>query len=119
MPQAAHVLTVCLVHCTQDTPGWEAVHDNMEPIIEHIQDCQLKCLENEQVCHQSHSRRTPPPVAHCCSIKCHCNSAIRLHQCVAVLAVCFTVLTLSWQYTHPVTGCAAAGADAQGARPPC
>ena len=77
MLQAAHVLTVCLDHCTQDTPGWEAVHDNMEPIIEHIQDCQLKCLENEQVCRQSHSPRTPPPVAHCCSIKCYCNSATR------------------------------------------
>ncbi len=34
----------------QDTPGWEAISDNMEPITAHIHECNLKCLENEQVC---------------------------------------------------------------------
>lgn len=44
----------------QDTPGWEAIQDNMEPIVDYIQACNLKCLENEQVssrCSRSHSCR--------------------------------------------------------------
>jgi hypothetical protein len=91
----------------------------MEPIIEHIQECQLKCLENEQVCSQSHSPRTAPYGA-CCALPASCATASPpSQQCAAILAVYFPVLTLSWQYTHSLTGCAAAGADAQGARPPC
>jgi septin family protein len=35
-------------YSVQDTPGWEAIHDNMEPINAHIHECNLKCLENEQ-----------------------------------------------------------------------
>ena len=89
----------------------------MEPIIEHIQGCQLKCLENEQVC-----GRPPfaPDSCACRALLQHeaCWSILTSQQYAADLAVFFMVLMLSWQYTRPVTGCAAAGADAQGARPP-
>ena len=41
----------------------------MEPIIEHIQECQLKCLENEQVCSRPQLPFTAVSVVRCCSVK--------------------------------------------------